>query len=490
MLHDELLESISLHQLLPSSLAPWRPLLADGMTFFLGHLPAHRQEEILAHQLALPARADAPIRLATLLVQCPTLHKLGQVLARNRQLPEEIRHQLQKLESMPPTTPMESVLTRLHDELSDDPPVDVAQDALAEGSVAVIVPFTYRENGQVRDGVFKVLKPGIEEKFDDEIAVWGALGTFLEERGRNLGLPALDYRHTLDSVRELLTNEIHLRVEQHNMRAARAFYAHDPRILVPRLLPWCTPRVTAMERIFGVKVTDARLSRLRRADLASTLVSSLVGQPFWSVAQSAMFHADLHAGNLFATDDGRLAVLDWSLTLRLSKADRGLLVSIILGGLTLDGERICKAVAALGTIAADDPILERAVERALDRVAFQGRFPGFDWVLDFLDELALETATGFREDFVLFRKTWFSLSDVIGDMVGAYSPDIPLLMAGLTRFIAELPERLFARPESTCYSTHLSNADMMQASASACLIPGRYWARCWQGLVPREFSPE
>ncbi len=485
MLNDTLLDSIGLSQLVPPALAPWRPLVAEGMQFFLERLPAHHQEAIVANQLALPADVDAATRLVTLLSQCPTLHKLGQVLARNRHIPIEVRRQLQTLESMLPATPIEQVLTRIHAELPHGAPVTLAEQALAEGSVAVVLPFTYQQDGETRDGVFKVLKPGVEEQFAEEIAVWGELGAFLEERSRSLGLPRLGYRDTLDSVLDLLNKEIHLQVEQHNLTEAHAFYAGEPRVLIPRLLPWCTPRMTAMERVFGDKVTDVRLSRKRRDDLASVMVSGLIGQPFWSPEQTAVFHGDLHAGNLFVTPDGRLAVLDWSLTAHLSKTDRETLVDIVLGGLTLDAERIRNAVAALGSIAADDPIHREAVERALDRVALEGQFPGFEWLLTFLDELALDTATGFREDFVLFRKTWFSLSGVIGDLVGEHAPDVQLLGQGLIRFIAELPVRLFADPAEGHFSTHVSNADILATCASAWLIPLRYWARSWSRRGPR-----
>lgn len=483
MLNDALLDSIGVSQLVPPSLAAWRPLVADGMKFFLERMPEHHLETILAGQLALPLNADAATRLVTLLSQCPTLHKLGQVLARNRHIPMEVRRQLQTLESMLPATPMEHVLSRIRDELGNEVPVILAQQALAEGSVAVVLPFTYRENGETRDGVFKVLKPGIEEQFAEEIAVWGELGAFLEERSRSLGLPALGYRSTLDSVLDLLNKEIHLQVEQANLREAHAFYASEPHILVPHLLPWCTPRITAMERVFGEKVTDARLSKKRRAELASVMVSALIGLPFWSPKQTAVFHGDLHAGNLFVTNDGRLAVLDWSLTVHLSKADRETLVSIVLGGLTLDAVRIRNAVAALGSITADDPAHRQAVERALDRVALQVQFPGFEWLLTFLDELSLDTATGFREDLVLFRKTWFSLSGVIHDLAGEHAPDIQLLGQGLTRFLAELPERLSAGLESTQFSTHVSNADILRMGASAWLVPLRYWSRVWQRRI-------
>ncbi len=209
------------------------------------------------------------------------------------------------------------------------------------------------------------------------------------------------------------------------------------------------------------------------------MISALVGLPFWSSARSALIHADLHAGNLLVTHDDRLAVLDWSLTLRLSKTDRETLVSVIVGGLTLDAERIAHAVAMLSGIPANDPNLVRAVERALDRVAVEGRFPGFVWLLEFLDGLALETPTGFHEDFVLFRKTWFTLSDVVSDVAAMHSPDLPLMAVALRRFMEELPSRLFAPPRARNFSTHLSNEELMQALSSAWYAPMRCCARYW-----------
>ncbi len=37
---------------------------------------------------------------------------------------------------------------------------------------------------------------------------------------------------------------------------ARVAYAEVPSVVVPEVFPFCTPRVTAMERIDGRKVTD------------------------------------------------------------------------------------------------------------------------------------------------------------------------------------------------------------------------------------------
>lgn len=486
VLDAEWLESIGLHELLPPSLAPWRPLVEEAAVFFLDRLPPARLAEILLDQLALGEDAAPARRLVALLAQCPTLHKLGQVLARQPGLDPELRGHLQSLESMPATASLEPILERLRAELGDELPVTVASAPLAEGSVAVVLPFTYEDDGRRHHGVFKVLRPGVEARLAEELAVLPDLAAFIEQRAADLDLPSLDYRDTLDGVRRLLTQEIRLDVEQKHMRAAAAFYADEPKVLVPRVLPWCSPRVTAMERVFGPKLTDASLTAAQRRELAETVVRALLAKPFWTRADPAVFHGDLHGGNLLVADDGRLAVLDWSLVARVSKSDREVLLAIALGGLTFDPAKIRKAVAALGTCAEDDPVLAGIVERSLDRLVLAGRGPGFDWLLALLDELALSRAAGFSEDLALFRKSWLSLSGVVRDLAGSIAPDLPLIDAGLREFLAELPARWLAFPGTRSFATHVSNADLLDLAASPWGAAFRYGARLgalgWQRL--------
>lgn len=478
-----LLQLIDLHQLVPEPWAAWRPLVIDGLCFFLERLPAPRLASIMADQLSLAADTDSGQRLAHLFAQCPTLHKLGQVLARQRALPLELRRALQTLESMPAAAAMSEVLATIRDELGD-PPLEIARQALAEGSVAVVIPFTYREGGEERHGVFKVLKPTVIERLDDELAVLTELEDFLEQRSQALGLPALDYRGTLGTVQRLLRHEVHFENEQRHLRAAAAFYAAEPRLWVPRLLPWCTRRLTAMERVFGIKVTDTALPLAARRTLADTLVATLLGQPFWNPSEAALFHGDLHAGNLLLAADGRLAVLDWSLTARLSKNQRESLIAIALGGALLDAQKVREGASMLGSLAENDRALTAATEQALDRLVSSGGLPGFDWLLQLLDDVALRTAAGFPEDFVLFRKSWLSLSGVLGDLAQQPSPDIELLGLGLQRFVAEWPARLRAAPTETGFSTHVSNADLLQVWSSPLLVSLRYWRRRWGRSKP------
>jgi ubiquinone biosynthesis protein len=473
--NEQLLRSIGLGDLVPESLDRWRPLIVEGVLFLLQRLPPPRQAAIRQAQLQLPGTAAPGQRLVALLQQCPTLHKLGQVVTRHRGIPAPLRRELQALESPPVATPLAGVLERLRRELPADAPVDIEAEALAEGSVAVVIPFTWRDAGRIRHGVFKVLKPGIEQRLDEELAVWLDVADFLQQRGRELGLPALDYRDTLESVQELLANETRLQVEQANMAAAARMYANDARIRVPQLLPWCTPRVTAMERVFGTAVTDARLPQRLRERLAESMLIGLLARPFFSRDGEAPIHADPHAGNLVAAEDGRLAVLDWSLAARLAKPQREALVDAVLGGLMLDAARIGRALASLGSLAPGDPVLRASIQRALGRVR-QLAPPGFDWLVGLLDDVASRTEAGFRRELVLFRKAWLTLRGVIDDVAGGgYPADRALLASGLERLIAEFPARILAPLDSRRFDTHLSSADLIGLWMWAGWAPARFW---------------
>lgn len=476
-LNAALLDALEIDALLPPSLAGWRPQIVEALIHFLDLLPPQRMSEIILRQFALGEDATPAARMVALLSQCPTLHKLGQVLARNQQLDRGLRGHLQALESMPSTADVTSLEPVIRGQIRLPAALALGQAPLAEGSVAVVLPFCWREGGRLRDGVFKVLKPGIEQRLAEELAILPGLAGMLERRGRQRGLPTVDYRGTLKSVRRLLTQELRLDREQVNMRRAAAFHADEADLFVPPLLPWCSPRVTAMAQVMGGSLSTASLPAAKAGALADTLIRALLAKPFWTRSEKAIFHGDLHGGNLLLDADGRIAVIDWSLTASLAKPQREALVAIALGGLTCDERQICNALAALGGQEATGAGLRDAVGRSLDRLVLSGRPIGFDWLVGMLDDVALQGRTGFGEQLTVLRKSWLSLSGVVRDLHGDVPADLPLLGTGLQQFAAELPQRLLARPDCRDFSTHVSNADLARLAASAWPTCSRYWLR-------------
>ncbi len=461
-----------LAELVPPDYAAYRPLVRDGLLFFLEQLPGHRLETIIASQLALPPGALNARRLVALFRQCPTLHKLGQVVARDRRLLPELRQRLQTLESLPGDLLDENALSQIRRATRRVTGLKIGRRVLAEASVARIIPFAWKAapEGLPQAGVFKVLRPGVADRLSEELAIWPRLGNVLEERCRAYDLPQFDYRGTLEGVARLLRHEIDLEREQAHLSWARQAYDGWPQVMIPRLFPFCTAQVTAMERVFGHKVTEASVPAAVLRRQAHLVAEALLAFPFW---EHGSFHADPHAGNLIITADNRLAILDWALMTQLDKHQCETLMQLILGALALDSVRVCRSVSELGEVR-DPEALRTSVWEALQQVRW-GRFPGFDWLTGLFDRLAGGSAVLFPEALMLFRKALLTLGNVVSDISGQASIDSVLLGSGAVHFCRNLTQRLTTQGSSRGAGVHLSTWDLLEWCAQTPAAALRFW---------------
>jgi ubiquinone biosynthesis protein len=510
-------ERIATSDLLPGGYARYRPLLADGLVFFLERLSAARLRRIFAEQMRLGPSVSTAERIVILLHHVPALHKLGQVLARDRRLHPDFRQRLQRLESLPPRIPPAEVIALLQHEFPNwrKAGIKLAPEPLAEGSVAVILPFTCpsgclrprprrrRRNRNVRpntppffdydyeaededgkektpqSGVFKLLKPGIQTLLEQDLEVLGLVGDFLDEDRGRYHLPALDYRDTFETIRQLLLHEVRLDQEQQNLAEAAKNYSGVESVQIPALLPFCTPRLTAMTRLYGHKLTTGfgPEAPSRRA-LALTAAEALIARPLFSPQPAALFHADPHAGNLLMTLEGRLGILDWSLTARLHKQDRVQLLQLVLGALTLDVEQMEAAVVRLAAGARGG--FRQVLEDSL-RPIRRGLFPGILWLANLLEDLMVPARLHFNADLLLFRKSLLTLEGVLADLTGEDDTaqrqllDQALFTTLLRQWQAEWPARVLAPWQTRSFATHLSTQDLLRCCWSA---PATFW-RWW-----------
>lgn len=487
-MHTDLLKACSLDALIPESLACWRELVADALAFFLQQLPVRRQQWLIEQQLMLSMQGTtAAAHLVALMQACPSLHKLGQIVARQPQLDEGLRRELQTLESLPARGTLEQLRVQVCAELRTHGfainGLEMNQPPLAEGSVALVVPFVHHHQGERIEGVFKLLKPGVAKRLTEELDLLPGLARYLQERSVALSLPPVDYSELFDSVSRLLRQELDLQAEQGHLASAARLYADYPGLRVPRLLPWCTPQLTAMERIHGVKLTQAELPAAQRLQLARRLIEGLLGRPFWGRGEVALLHADLHGGNIWLDDQGCLVVLDWGLVVPLSKAQRVALMRLVLAAMSLDAARLTHGLETLGQGAAADPRLQAVVHDALRALVQQAQLPGFAWLQSLFDSLA---RAGYRlpDEFVLLKKTWLALSGVVhGLSDGQVEADQVLIPQLLQQFAQEWPLRGWVGASDHGFASHLSTLDLWQLASNAWLMPLR-WGQQW--LVQHE----
>lgn len=481
---ETLIDESALARLLPVAYAHFARPVKEGLVEFLGGLPTPEQEQILADQAVLPMDATLSVRLGSLARRCPVLHKLGQVLARDGRLAAELRHELRQLESLPPTVELDTIRAILTVELGplDELGITLLPPAIAEASVAVVIPYRDERDPNAPEGVLKVLKPGIEQRMELELDLLAQVGSTLDSRCEELGIPHLDYRETFDHVRQKLSLEVRLDLEQQHLVEAKACFADQPAVQIPTLYRHCTPHVTAMERVFGEKITDHPLeSDGQKRRLASLVTRAVLAESVFSPAHWAMFHSDPHAGNLIYTRDGRLAILDWSLVGHFGEAERISMGQIVLAAVMLEPERIVELLVRLDERqSVDCAALKRIVNGSLRRIR-HGQLPGITWLVALLDEATHTARLRVAPDLLLFRKTLHTLEGVINELgADGFSLDQALLAEFVRHFGREWPTRWFAAPKSRSYPTRLSNIDLTRAFLSAPLAAARYWQAEWR----------
>jgi ubiquinone biosynthesis protein len=475
---DLLIDEDALASLLPGAYRRFARPVKRALIVFLEGLDDRRQAQIQTHQAELGSDATLSERLGRLARDCPVLHKLGQTLARDARLAPELRRQLQPLESLPPAVPMPAIKRILHQELGplERRRISLGQQALAEASVAVVVPFIDQGGPAPRHGVFKLLKPNIEERLGQELELLPRVGARLDECCHELQIPQLDYELAFDQVSEKLSWEVRLDKEQQHLEAARKFYFDNPDVLIPALLEHCTPRLTGMERVFGAKISNAASAeRLSNRGVARQVIRALLSSPFFSPKDDVLFHGDPHAGNLMTAEDGRLAIFDWSLAGSLGAESREAMVQLMLAAVSFDRERMRAIVQQLALYGRLD---SSALDRILDRKLRVNRFSEsmrFTWIVGLLDDAVQEAGLRTSADLMLFRKALHTIEGLVSELsAGDVRLDDVLLIDFIRQFTAEWPQRVFHSLDSRTLPTRISNADLIRLMFT---MPGAFTRR-------------
>lgn len=239
----------------------------------------------------------------------PTYVKLGQVLAgRPDLLPEPYRR----------------ALARLQDSVKPFPYGDVERTIVEDLGVRISKAFSRFDEkpmaaaslGQVhyaelRDGrpvVVKVQRPNIRPEIAHDFEVLEQIASLLDahtEAGRRyrFGSVVEEFRHTIQ-------NELNYEREAQNLLTVGENLREFELIQVPRpVLDYTTRNVLTMEYITGRKITS--LSPLARLEVkGEPLCEELFRAYLKQVLIDGLFHADPHPGNVFLTDDNRIALLD------------------------------------------------------------------------------------------------------------------------------------------------------------------------------------
>ncbi|MBP7062536.1 2-polyprenylphenol 6-hydroxylase [Ferrovibrio sp.] len=329
--------------------APLPPMLKAGMAVFQGlfgrRLPDLRPGERLANAMAELG---------------PSFIKLGQILSvRPDLVGPELAEDLGRLrDKLPPFAWSEakaSIETELGGRL-DDLFVGFEPEPVAAASVAQV---HFAEAADGSKLAVKVLRPGVEAAFARDLALFAWLADLSEDCLP--GMHRLRPRAVVQAIAAQVAIEMDLRLEAAAASEIADNFRDDADLLVPRP-DWnrTARRVLTLQRIAGIPIED-RAALLAAGHDLPRLAERVIQVFLRQALRDGYFHADMHHGNLFVGENGRLELVDFGIMGRIDMPTRRFMAEMLGAFLAGDWRRAAEVHIEAGYVPLD-PANGRTVE--------------------------------------------------------------------------------------------------------------------------------
>lgn len=209
-------------------------------------------------------------------------------------------------------------------------------------------------DGATREVAVKVLRPGIEHRFQRDLDTFfyaARLGERHSSEARRLRLVS-----TVDTLARSVAIEMDLRLEAAAFSELADNTRDDPDFRVPAV-NWerTAKRVLTVAWVDGVALSDR--ARLTAAGFDLPRLGRVVIQSFLRQAlRDGFFHADMHPGNLFVDAEDNLVAVDCGIMGRLGPKERRFLAEILYGFITGNWRRTAEVHFEAGYVPAHHSI--------------------------------------------------------------------------------------------------------------------------------------
>jgi ubiquinone biosynthesis protein len=287
------------------------------------------------------SNAESQTRLATALTKLgPTYVKLGQFLATRPDLvgPALARDLSALQDRMQPIPQVEAERV-----VADALGRPIGQNfssfgpAVAAASIAQVHRAEITDPGEARTVAVKVLRPGIERRFRIDLSSFYFAARHAEQRSSEAR--RLRLVQVVDTLARSVAMEMDLRLEAAAMSEMQENIRGDADFRVPGL-DWdrTAKDVLTLDWVEGTPLSDRAALVARGIDLEA-LGRQLMQSFLRHALRDGFFHADMHPGNLFVDDEGRLVAVDFGIMGRLEPRERRFLAEILYGFITRNYRR-------------------------------------------------------------------------------------------------------------------------------------------------------
>ncbi len=279
----------------------------------------------------------------------PSFIKLAQLLATRPDLvTKQFADEFKKLQDNVPAFPTADAIAIIESETRSSIGAVFAyfdREPVAAASIAQVY------HGRLIDGsdvIIKVQRPGIEEQIETDINILTSVAQLMERY-----IPETNFFNPsgiVDEFARTVRKELDFMEEARNCsRFGRNFEGH-PDVYIPRVFnTYTTDKILVLEMIRGVRIDDIAgitglgLDRKRLAKIG-------VDAYFKQVLEDGFFHADPHAGNIFAMPDGRIGFMDFGIVGRVTAEMRETMANTFLALIHKDFDRLIEQYVELGLV--------------------------------------------------------------------------------------------------------------------------------------------
>jgi ubiquinone biosynthesis protein len=283
----------------------------------------------------------------------PTYVKLGQFLAtRPDVVGVAMARDLENLQDRLPPFPQAQAEAVVADAF-DRPVAQVFAsfgEPVAAASIAQVHRAEVEKDGVRKTVAVKVLRPNVGGRFRRDLSDFMFAARQIEAASAEAR--RLRPIEIVDTLARSVAMEMDLRLEAAALSEMAENTRDDPDFRVPTV-DWdrTSHHVLTMEWIDGIALNDrAKLdaAQIDLPDLGRKVIQNFLRHAL----RDGFFHADMHPGNLFVDDAGRLVAVDFGIMGRLGPKERRFLAEILLGFITRDYRRVAEVHFEAGYVPA------------------------------------------------------------------------------------------------------------------------------------------
>lgn len=342
----------------------------------------------------------------------PTYIKLGQFFStRSDMLPQPYLDVLERLQDKVKPFSYDVVKKIIDEEIPmrfskaflefDEKPIGTASIGQAHKAVT-------------RDGrvvIVKIQRPDIQEQVKEDLDAMEEIGVFLEEHteiGKKYSLSSL-----IKEFKKSVIRELDYTYEAENLKRLSENLKYFKYVTVP--LPvedYSTSKVITMDFISGTKVTSVSPLRTLEFDgkrLAEALFKAYMKQ----ILIDGFYHSDPHPGNVFLTNDNKIALLDLGMVGYVSEELQNHLIHVLLAIGDGRGDEVAEYIGKINNTKITDTGFKSNINEIIvrNKSTALGNLEIGRVILE-LTKVCSENNVKLPQEFAMLGKTFLNLDKV------------------------------------------------------------------------------